>query len=95
VIEDFKGHPQSIAEIKADREGDGSLWTPRDALISLLREIDEGRNVSHMVICFDVEDQTPSGTRRNLSYCCAGPRSRHEAIGLVEAVKGMMLGFID
>ena len=39
MIEDFKGHPQSIAEIKADREGDGSLWTPRDALIALLREI--------------------------------------------------------
>lgn len=95
-MDSFKGHPKSIAEVKADRSDDGSLWSPRDALIALLREIDEGRDVSHMVILFDTSEETGEGrTRRSVSYRCAGPRSRHEAVGLVEAAKGLMLGYID
>lgn len=43
MTESFADHPVSIAEARADRASDGSLWTPRDALISTLRDIDEGR----------------------------------------------------
>lgn len=39
---DFKDHPLSIGEIKSDRTGDGSQWTPRDVLVKMLRDIDSG-----------------------------------------------------
>jgi hypothetical protein len=41
-VTDFKDQPLSIAEIKADRTGDGAQWTPRDVLVKMLREIDSG-----------------------------------------------------
>lgn len=39
---DFADHPVSLTEAKASRDHDSRLWTPRDALISLLRDIDSG-----------------------------------------------------
>lgn len=39
---DFAGHPLSLTEHKATKERDGSLWTVRDVLIAVLRDIDEG-----------------------------------------------------
>lgn len=43
MTDSFVNHPVSITEARAERGSDGSLWTPRDALISILRDIDEGR----------------------------------------------------
>jgi hypothetical protein len=42
MTEDFSTAPVSLAEVKADRDLDASKWTPRDALVQLLREIDSG-----------------------------------------------------
>lgn len=39
---DYSDHPVSISEARANREEDSRLWTPRDALISILRDIDSG-----------------------------------------------------
>ncbi len=42
---DYSKHPPTINEIKSDKTGNGSDWTPRDALIALLRDIDSGKIV--------------------------------------------------
>jgi hypothetical protein len=42
MTDDFSNHPKSIGEIRSDKLGDGSLWSPRDALIDMLRSIDSG-----------------------------------------------------
>lgn len=55
MSDNYKDHPKSITEIKANKERDGSLWTPRDALINILRDIDEGRKIDNLVICFSEE----------------------------------------
>lgn len=39
---DFSDHPESVAERRAAIARDCKLWTPRDALISVLRDIDSG-----------------------------------------------------
>ena len=39
---EYGNHPVSLTEARANREYDSRLWTPRDALISLLRDIDNG-----------------------------------------------------
>lgn len=41
--DDYRGAPVSIAEARAMRTRDGAQWGPRDVLVSLLREIDEGK----------------------------------------------------
>lgn len=40
--DNYADFPKSITEIRADREDNGSLWTPRDSLIAALRAIDSG-----------------------------------------------------
>lgn len=40
---DYSKHPPTINEIKSDKTDNGSDWTPRDVLISLLRDIDSGK----------------------------------------------------
>jgi hypothetical protein len=40
--ETFGAHPMSITEHKGMRDANAAKWTPRDALISLLRDIDNG-----------------------------------------------------
>lgn len=41
--EDFSKYPPSINEIKADRSESSQDWTPRDALIRCLRDLDSGK----------------------------------------------------
>jgi len=44
MSDDFSKAPTSITEAKSARdENGGSIWTPRDVLISLLRDIDSGQ----------------------------------------------------
>lgn len=38
----FADYPKSLSEIAADKADDCRKWTPRDLLISLLRQIDSG-----------------------------------------------------
>lgn len=42
MTDDFSKHPMSITEARASKAGKASIWTPRDALIQTLREIDSG-----------------------------------------------------
>lgn len=42
-MDSYAEHPVSLTEARANREEDSRRWTPRDALISLLRDIDSGK----------------------------------------------------
>jgi hypothetical protein len=56
MMDNFAAHPRSIGELRSDRTESSHDWTPRDALISLLREIDEGLSVDALVISFRYRD---------------------------------------
>ena len=78
----FKDFPKSLAEIKADKEGRGDLWTPREALISLLREIDNGeKNPTDLVITY----QQASSEQEDAISChfVASCRNITTALGLL------------
>lgn len=80
----FADHPLSITEIRSDRTGNGAEWTPRDALISMLREIDSGRiKPVGVVVCVmeEPEKNTCKAHFRNAT------RNPYEALGLLERVK--------
>jgi hypothetical protein len=40
--ESFADHPESIQELRSDRTQNAADWSPRDALIAMLRKIDRG-----------------------------------------------------
>ena len=55
--ESFKNYPLSLNEIKSEKEHDASLWTPRDCLIDLLRQIDNGKKINSLIICYEYTDE--------------------------------------
>lgn len=85
TAQSFKGHPLSVAEIRSDKSRNAVDWTPRDALIAALREIDSGGlDATALVICAQEPGSGPGavGTR----YYVAAPNA-HVTLGLLEAVK--------
>lgn len=84
---DFKDHPVSITERKSDLadENSGTLWTPRDALIRMLRQIDNGEiEPDALIICYrDVK-------ANEISFKQSSP-SLYLTMGIMEAVKILMM----
>lgn len=79
----YKDYPPSVAERKAAKTENAKDWTPRDALITLLREIDNGEvNVDALVIAFREKDEKRNRTR----FLAASPDS-HTTYGLLETAK--------
>lgn len=61
MTENFSNHPPSIGEIKSDKSGSALDWTPRDALIWMLREIDAGRiDCYHLILSWTQIVSPPS-----------------------------------
>lgn len=64
----FEDHPQSVSEIKANKSHDCSAWTPRDALIDLLRDIDGGKvRLDALVIAYRENDDEGKRTRFSMA----------------------------
>lgn len=52
----FADAPTTIGEARAKRDQSAAQWSPRDALVNLLREIDTGETkVTALVVTFAVE----------------------------------------
>lgn len=82
---DFKDHPLSITEIKSDRTNLGSDWTPRDALIALLLDIDSGaRDVQSIFIAARVAGSSEGACRPFFSVAASDPI---DALGTIELAK--------
>ncbi len=77
---DYGNHPVSLTEARAQRSEDSRLWTPRDALISLLRDIDSGEiNPDALVTVCRTKDE--DGSYRT-TFANATP-DVHVAMGLL------------
>lgn len=48
--DDFKNHPMTIGELRSEKTQRASDWTPRELLISTLREIDAGNIEADMCV---------------------------------------------
>ena len=62
----FKDHPKSLGEVRSDRSQKASDWTPRDALIDVLRQIDNGVDVTSLIVSYKTGDNTCF--RASISY---------------------------
>ena len=54
--EDFSQHPKTIGELRAAKSDRAKDWTPRDVLIDLLRQVDSGLEIQHMVVVYETPD---------------------------------------
>lgn len=54
MTDDFRDAPITISEARAKRSGNAQDWTPRDALVHVLRQIDSGEIVLDDVIVIAV-----------------------------------------
>ena len=48
-----EGEVVSLGKRRVDRTGAAGDWSPREAVVEMLRLIDEGLNVESLVICYD------------------------------------------
>lgn len=66
MTDDFSHTPPSIGEIRTDRTGHASDWSPRELLIATLREIDTGALApSDMIVLF--RHESTAGYRASTS----------------------------
>jgi len=66
-MSNFSGHPPTIGEIRSGRSQSASDWTPRDVLIRVLRDLDQGR-IAPEVLLVAWADPSKDGTRRTDWY---------------------------
>ena len=84
----FADAPISITEARAGRVHDAAQWTPRDALVDLLRRIDRGEvNVKQLVIAYAVETGD-GGTASKFS--AAGTKGLLEGLGLLQRASHLL-----
>jgi hypothetical protein len=83
----FADAPLSVTEVRAEKQDDPAIWTCRDILIKMLRDIDSGKaNPNIMVICYaTIHDGNTKASFLNKSA------SVYESIGLLSEVKHMIL----
>lgn len=48
---DYAAHPVLLSERRSGNSA--AAWTPREALIAMLRDIDQGMEVERLIICYD------------------------------------------
>lgn len=81
-MDDFSDAPLSLAEVRADRERKASLWSPREALISALRDLDKGElKAGALIVCVQVRDSPDTVNTRYYASC----PDAHVAYGLLMA----------
>lgn len=84
----FTNYPKTLTEIRAEKAG-RAIGTPRDALISLLRDIDEGIiEPSSLVIVFDTPKD--EGDERASTWYIAAVKGFHKAIGIMDRARWLM-----
>lgn len=86
--DNFADAPVSVGEAKANKHELAAYWTPREALISLLREIDrEETVVDVMFIAIGKYETGPEGKLRTFTGFRAVGQQHYELLGLIEAAK--------
>lgn len=86
---DFSKYPETLGEIRSDRTSNASDWSPRDALISVLRLIDSGKESPDALVVAYRERLGPGETKTH--FAVASP-DVHTTLGLLESVKHELWG---
>jgi hypothetical protein len=89
AFENFSNAPISLTEVKAHKERSSEPWTARDALVSLLRDIDAGKvKPSSIIIVYDMFNEKNNGST---TFYVAAVRGFHKAIGMLTYCRWLMM----
>jgi hypothetical protein len=86
--ENFADAPQTLGEIRSDRDGSAASWSPRDVLIRLLRDIDSGKLPLMDALIVSYREKLPDG-RVNAYYSVASP-DIHVSLGVLDRTRFVM-----
>jgi hypothetical protein len=81
--DNFADIPKSIGELRSAKADSAKHWTPRDALVSMLRDIDKGLIDLDVVVIFSRHRRVePDGLVNQSGYLVSSP-DFHTTIGVV------------
>lgn len=87
MTDNFADHPLSITELRSDKSQNAADWSPRDALISALRDLDAGKiKPDALVVCYRKKD---SDGAVETSWYSASP-DLHTSLGMLARVMHRM-----
>lgn len=67
--ESFTHYPQSLNEVRSARSGNAADWTPREALIQILRDLDSGA-IQPDALIVSFREKVGRGFRTSFSASC-------------------------
>lgn len=83
----YADYPKSVTELKSKDSDNAALWTPRDAVISFLRRLDEGEfeGCDTVVIFATYPNKNPKAEKGTIMthFSCASPTLQH-TLGAIE-----------
>ena len=83
-MSDFSNHPASISELKSNLSNSAADWHPRDVLIKMLRDIDDGIISADALIV--VWKQKTENGREKGGYWNSSPNLTM-SVGMLETAK--------
>lgn len=86
----YANAPKSFLEARSEKLSDSSIWTPRDALISVLRKLDAGEAVPRDLIVVWTEEH--EGKTFNVNSVIACPTTLASVGLLTVAVHDLLKG---
>lgn len=94
TTEDFSEMPMSVGEVRSGRSNLARDWTAREALVSMLRDIDSGKMSPEELLIITVE-RSEGGKNADVRFLRAGPADQWTTAGYLEQIKGQVLGWPD
>lgn len=84
--DDFSNAPHSITEIKGHKKKDGNITTPRDALVTVLRDLDSGEiELEQVYICYKTPED--ENKKSQIGYSRGGVGSWRDDLALLECLR--------
>lgn len=90
AVKSYADAPKSFLEARSEKLSDSSIWTPRDALISVLRKLDAGEAVPRELIVVWTEEH--EGKTFNVNSVIACPTTLASVGLLTVAVHDLLKG---
>lgn len=84
--DDFSNEPKTITELRAEKQHNGNLATPRDALIGMLRDLDSGKIAAETIyICY--RESPKNGEYHKRGFRRGGVGGWQEDLALLEGAR--------
>lgn len=81
-MDNFANAPPSITELRSDRTKKATDWTPRDCLVSILRDVDSGKLTIEQIAVVIIEKDDDEKIKDSISV--AGPYTTFALIGMLQ-----------